>query len=265
MIRPAVYSRRVARVLITGSSAGIGLAAATALSKQGHEVVLHARNEWRAAEALAAVPLAAGVVVADLASFQETRGMVAEAEKFGRYDTVVLNAGLGLKHATERELTVDGNELTFQVNTLSAYLVTALLSRPRRLIFTSSALAGEGKLDLDDPNFMRKPFQGWQAYLNTKLQLILLALGVGRRLSEVDSIAFDPGWVTTQMTLRNGDGGPLTPDHAGARLARLATTRDVPPDSYDTERPWRPGRDEKDPEKQDGLLALCAQLTGSAL
>ena len=255
----------MARILITGSSTGIGQAAALALAEQGHEVVLHARNEQRAEQALAAVPRAAGVVVADLASFHETRGMVAEAEKFGRYDTVVLNAGLGLKHATERELTADGNELMFQVNTLSAYLVTALLPRPRRLIFTSSALAGDGVLDLDDPNYTHRPFDGWQAYQNTKLHLILLALGLGRRWSGVDSLAFDPGWVSTQMTLRNGDSAPLTAEHAGERLARLATTGDVPPDSYDTERAWRPGKDENDPEKQDGLLTLCARLTGVSL
>ena len=254
----------MSKVLITGSSAGIGQAAAVALVGQGHEVVLHARSEQRAEQALAAVPGAAGVVVADLASFQETRGLVTQAEKFGRYDTVVLNAGLGLKHATERELTADGNELMFQVNTLSAYLVTALLAQPRRLIFVSSAVAVNGVLDLDDPNYAHRPFDGWQAYQDTKLQLILLALGVGRRWS-MESLAFDPGWVSTQMTLRNGDTAPLTAEHAGDRLARLVTTGDLPPDSYATERAWRPGKDENDPERQDGLLALCARLTGVTL
>ena len=252
----------MARVLITGSSTGIGQAAAISLARQGHEVVLHARNDQRAERALAAVPQAAGVVVADLASFQQTRDMVAQAERFGRYDTVVLNAGLGLKHATERELTADGNELMFQVNTLSAYLVPVLLPRPGRLIFTSSSVAGGGVLHLDDPNFTHRPFDGWQAYQDTKLHLILLALGFGRRWSDVESLAFDPGWVSTQMTLRNGDKPPLTSEHAGERLAGLVTAVEVPPDAYDTERPWRPGKDEKNPEAQDGLLALCARLTG---
>ncbi|WP_250007621.1 SDR family NAD(P)-dependent oxidoreductase [Actinoplanes sp. M2I2] len=255
----------MAKVLITGSSTGIGLAAAVALGEQGHEVVLHARNEQRAADALAAAPRAAGVVIADLASLSETREMAAEAQKFGPYDTVVLNAGLGLKHDTERQLTVDGNELMFQVNTLSAYLVTALLPDARRLVFVSSALAGTGVLDVDDPNYDRQPFNGWQAYQNTKLHLILLALGVGRRRPGVDSLAYDPGWVATQMTLRNGDSAPLGPAHAGERLARLATADAVPPDSYDTERAWRPGPAEKDPARQDALLALCARLTGATI
>jgi NAD(P)-dependent dehydrogenase (short-subunit alcohol dehydrogenase family) len=255
----------VATVLITGSSTGIGLATAVALGEQGHQVVLHARNEKRAAEALAAAPRAAGVVTGDLSSLRETRDMVAQAEKFGTFDTVVLNAGLGLKHDTERQLTVDGNELMFQVNTLSAYLVTALLPGARRLIFVSSALAGTGMLDVEDPNYERQPFDGWQAYQNTKLHLILLALAVGRRRAGVESLAFDPGWVATQMTLRNGDTAPLDPAHAGERLARLATADGVPPDSYDTERAWRPGPDEQDPARQDALLALCARLTGVAI
>jgi NAD(P)-dependent dehydrogenase (short-subunit alcohol dehydrogenase family) len=252
----------MATVLITGSSAGIGQAAAVALAGSGHEVVLHARNEQRAEEALAAVPGAAGVVIADLASYQQTRDMAVQAEKFGRFDTVVLNAGLGLKHDTERQLTVDGNELMFQVNTLSAYLLAALLPAPQRLVFVSSAVAADGVLDLDDPSFARQPFNGWQAYQNTKLHLILLALGIGRRRPEVQSLAFDPGWVATQMTLRNGDTAPLDSAYAGGRLARLVTADVVPPDSYDTERAWRPGPRETAPENQDELLALCARLTG---
>jgi NAD(P)-dependent dehydrogenase (short-subunit alcohol dehydrogenase family) len=252
----------MATVLITGSSAGIGQAAAVALAESGHEVVLHARNEQRADEALAAVPRAAGVVIADLASYRQIRDLAAQAEKFGHFDTVVLNAGLGLKHATDRQLTVDGNELMFQVNTLSAYLLAALLAGPRRLIFVSSAVAADGVLDLGDPNFARQPFNGWQAYQNTKLHLILLALGIGRRRPEVRSLAFDPGWVSTQMTLRNGDTAPLEPAHAGVRLARLATADVLPTDSYDTERAWRPGPRETAPKNQDELLALCARLTG---
>ncbi|GAB7044434.1 MULTISPECIES: SDR family NAD(P)-dependent oxidoreductase [Catenuloplanes] len=258
----------MARVLITGSSTGIGQAAAITLTGQGHQVVLHARNERRAEEALAAVPGADGVVVGDLASLAEVHELAAQAEKAGPFDTVVLNAGIGRLHDPERLLTVDGNEITFQVNTLSAYLLTVLLPRPKRLIFTSSALAGSGVLDLDDPNYDHRPYHGREAYGSTKLHLVLLALGFGRRWPEVDSLAFDPNFVATQMTVRNGDVAPLDSAHAGERLARLAAPRPgapLPPNSYDSERAWRPGRQENDPANQDGLLALCARLTGVAV
>ena len=57
----------MARVFITGSSDGLGLAAARSLLGDGHDVVLHARSRERAAEARAAVPGVADVVIGDLA------------------------------------------------------------------------------------------------------------------------------------------------------------------------------------------------------
>ncbi|WP_430791492.1 SDR family NAD(P)-dependent oxidoreductase [Actinoplanes sp. G11-F43] len=253
----------MARILLTGSSAGIGRAAAVLLVGQGHEVVVHARDEHRAAEST--VPGAAGVVTGDLASLAQTRALAAQAAAIGPFDTVVLNAGLARMTATERILTEDGIESTFQVNTLSAYVLAALLPRPRRLVFTSSALAGDGRLDLDDPSYSHRAFDGREAYSTTKLHLVLLALGLGRHWPGTDAVAFDPGWVATAMTARNGDRAPLTPEQAGERLARLATGVTVPPDSYDTERAWTPGPAEHDPDTQDALLRLCAAQTGVTL
>ncbi|MDP9792225.1 NAD(P)-dependent dehydrogenase (short-subunit alcohol dehydrogenase family) [Catenuloplanes nepalensis] len=248
-------------MLITGSSTGIGQAAAVALIAQGHEVVLHARNEERARQAEAAAKGAIGVAIGDLSTLAGTHELALQAEKFGAFDTVVLNAGLGTFVNPERRVTDDGNELIFQVNTLSSYLLTALLPRPKRLIFTSSALAGAGVLDLDDPNYERRPYQPREAYCSTKLHLVLLALAFGRHWEGTESIAFDPGWVSTQMTRSNGDDAPLTPEHAGARLARLAIM-EKSATSYDTERAWRPGDREHDHRNQEELLAVCAKLTG---
>jgi len=58
----------MARVFITGSSDGLGRMAAQLLIDQGHSAVLHARNHQRGQEALAAVPGAEAVLIADLAS-----------------------------------------------------------------------------------------------------------------------------------------------------------------------------------------------------
>ena len=65
----------MARVFITGSSDGLGIAAAQSLLGEGHEVVLHARSKERGAEAQAAVSGAASVVIGDLASQEETHGV----------------------------------------------------------------------------------------------------------------------------------------------------------------------------------------------
>ena len=56
----------MARIFITGSADGLGQLAAKALIAQGHQVVLHARNEKRGQEALDKVPGAESVVTADL-------------------------------------------------------------------------------------------------------------------------------------------------------------------------------------------------------
>ena len=63
----------VPRIFITGSTDGLGRAAAGALLGEGHDVVLHARTRERAAALSDLAPDAAGVVIGDLSSAAETR------------------------------------------------------------------------------------------------------------------------------------------------------------------------------------------------
>src|SRR6266705_3274388 len=67
------------RILVTGSADGLGRMAAQRLLADGHEVVLHARNEARARDAKAAAPKASAVVIGDLGSISETRTLAAQA------------------------------------------------------------------------------------------------------------------------------------------------------------------------------------------
>jgi NAD(P)-dependent dehydrogenase (short-subunit alcohol dehydrogenase family) len=62
-------------MFITGSADGLGLMAAQLLVKEGHRVVLHARNESRAKAALAAEPGAETAVTGDLSSISETKNL----------------------------------------------------------------------------------------------------------------------------------------------------------------------------------------------
>ena len=73
----------MARIFITGSSDGLGRMAAELLVEQGHGVVLHARSERRGQDALAAVPGAVGVVIGDLTSIAQTRGVADEVNRLG--------------------------------------------------------------------------------------------------------------------------------------------------------------------------------------
>ena len=132
------------RIFITGSTDGLGRAAAGALIGDGHDVVLHARTRERAAALSELARDAAGVVIGDLASAAETRELAGQVNRIGRMDAVIHNAGVYLEPS--RAATAEGHAKTLAVNTLAPYLLTALIDRPDRLIYLSSGLhrAGAG-------------------------------------------------------------------------------------------------------------------------
>ncbi len=89
----------MARVFVTGSSDGLGRLAARILVGQGHGVVLHARDERRGREALAAVPGAEAVLTGDLASLAQTRALAGRANGAGPFDAVIHNAAVGFRRS----------------------------------------------------------------------------------------------------------------------------------------------------------------------
>lgn len=115
----------MARIFITGSADGLGKLAANELISKGHQVVIHARNEKRAQQALNDVPNAETVLVADLCSMEETRQLASQVNALGRFDVVIHNAGI---------YNAPGKDL-FAVNTIAPHILTCLIDRPKRLIY----------------------------------------------------------------------------------------------------------------------------------
>ena len=113
----------MARIFITGSADGLGQMTADLLVKQGHQVVLHARNAERGRDALLKVPGAEKVLTADLSSIEETKRLAAEVNAMGRFDAVIHNAGV--YNVSNRALSKDGLPLIFAVNSLAPYILTA--------------------------------------------------------------------------------------------------------------------------------------------
>src|SRR5439155_19252718 len=101
----------ISKVLITGSSDGLGLAAGKRLLAAGHEVALHARNENRAKDAQAAAPTAAAVVIGVVASIAETRAGAGQANRLGPFHAVIHNVEVGDRE--RRSETADDLENTF--------------------------------------------------------------------------------------------------------------------------------------------------------
>jgi NAD(P)-dependent dehydrogenase (short-subunit alcohol dehydrogenase family) len=255
----------VARILVTGSADGIGRETARALVAAGHEVVLHARNERRAAVAREAVPGAAGVVLGDLASLRQTRALAEAAAELGPYHAVIHNAGVGGGAAT-RTVTGDGLELIFQVNVLAPYVLTALIPLPSRLVYLTSGLEAGGVANLDDLQHEHGPWRGMQAYSDSKLYDVALAFAVARRYPRLLSNAVDPGWIKTRM------GGPNATDELpeGAETQVWLATSDEPAARVSgrylkRRRELRANPAASDVSIQDGLLAACARLSGVTL
>jgi NAD(P)-dependent dehydrogenase (short-subunit alcohol dehydrogenase family) len=195
----------MARVFITGSSDGLGLMAAKLLLEQGHSVVLQARNEARAQHARTAAPGAEAVVIGDLSSIAQMRGVAEQTNQLGAFDVVIHNAAVGYQEP-QRIATEDGLPQVFAVNTLAPYVLTALIKRPKRLIYLSSGLHQNGDASLKDLAWTERRWHGTQAYSDSKFHDVLLAFAVARRWPNVLSNALEPGWVATKM------GGANAPD-----------------------------------------------------
>jgi NAD(P)-dependent dehydrogenase (short-subunit alcohol dehydrogenase family) len=212
----------MARVFITGSSDGLGQMAAQLLIEQGHRVVLHARSRERGQQALAAVPEAESVVIGDLASIAQTRAVAEQVNRLGAFDAVIHNAAVGYQEP-RRIQTEDGLPHVFAINSLAPYILTALIEKPKRLVYLSSGLHRSGDTTLEELTWERRRWQGQQAYSDSKLHNVLLTFAVARRWPGVLSNALEPGWVATKM---GGPGAPGNLDAAHRTQVWLAVSDD---------------------------------------
>lgn len=188
------------RIFVTGSTDGIGLLAARNLIAQGHSVHLHARSQSRASEALSKAPGAAGALIGDLSSLSSTRALARAANEAGPFDVAVYNAGVGFQTGADAR-SEEGVSAVFAVNVLAPYMLAALAEpKPRRMVFLSSSMHFSGDASLADVGWMsRKGWSGTQAYSDSKLLDVLLAMGFARRFEGTQCHAVDPGWVKTKM------------------------------------------------------------------
>jgi NAD(P)-dependent dehydrogenase (short-subunit alcohol dehydrogenase family) len=204
------------RVVLTGATNGIGLAAAIELARRGADLTLVARNQARAAEAIRRISAVTpgnspDVVLADLASQSSIRRLAGELlARYPRIQVLVNNAGAIY---TRRQMTADGVELTWAVNHLAPFLLTTLLldrlraSQPARIVTTSSDAHEGARIPFDDLNAERSwGGAGFSRYGESKLANILFTAELARRLegTGVTANAFHPGFVATGFNRNNG-------------------------------------------------------------
>jgi NAD(P)-dependent dehydrogenase (short-subunit alcohol dehydrogenase family) len=255
----------MARIFITGSADGLGRMAAELLIEQGHRVVLHARSQARADETKRNVPKAEAVVIGDVGTIAQTRKVAEQVNALGAFDAVIHNAAVGYKEPKRIE-TEDGLSHVFAVNTIAPYILTALIAKPKRLVYLSSILHQNGDPTLEDLRWKARAWDGEQAYSDTKLHDVLLAFGIARRWPGVLSNALEPGWVPTKM-----GGAEATDDLDEAHLTQVWLAASDQPEALVTGEYFYHLRRKgtlpaaHDVAKQDRLLAICERLSGIAL
>jgi NAD(P)-dependent dehydrogenase (short-subunit alcohol dehydrogenase family) len=197
-------------VLVTGASGGIGLEAARAMGARGATVVLAARDQAKLDTALAGIAeqqpdaRVEGLIL-DLASLASVRGAAAEfMAKHDTLDILINNAGV---MCTPLGRTADGFETQFGTNHLGHFLFTNLVlpavlaSGDARIVNLSSSGHSMGTIDFDDPNFERRPYDGWASYGQSKTANILFSVALDERLAArgVRSFAVHPGGIRTDL------------------------------------------------------------------
>jgi NAD(P)-dependent dehydrogenase (short-subunit alcohol dehydrogenase family) len=254
----------MARIFVTGSSTGLGLMAGQLLVEQGHQVFLHARNQTRAEDACRSLPQCAGVVVGDLATTAAMHSVAERANKLGGFDAVIHNAAVGFREA--REQTEDGLPHVFAVNTLAPYMLTALIEKPKRLVYLSSGMHRCASANLQDLAWKKRSWSGASAYAESKLHDVLLAFAVARRWPNVLSNALEPGWVATRM---GGPGASDDLDQGHRTQVWLAVSGDwaarVTGKYFYHLHERAPNPETHDESLQEGLIEACQRFSGVAL
>jgi NAD(P)-dependent dehydrogenase (short-subunit alcohol dehydrogenase family)/carbon monoxide dehydrogenase subunit G len=193
-------------VLITGPTAGLGLAAACEMARLGATLLLLGRGQGKLAAAKQSIQDFAGVDGSRLHCYQAdllelpSINVVAEniAEQWPSIDVVINNAGALF---AKRETTADGCELGFAVNFMAPYLLTeALLPRltdGARVINVVSGGMYLQALKPSDWQFENEKYDGSKSYARAKRALMAYTQHWAEQRSDLCISAMHPGWAAT--------------------------------------------------------------------
>jgi NAD(P)-dependent dehydrogenase (short-subunit alcohol dehydrogenase family) len=264
-------------ILVTGSTDGIGKAAATALALGGAEVILHGRDGKKAGLVHRQIEDLSGKtlpdpVVADYSRPAEIRQMAAAIRsRYRKLDVLINDAGTYQK---TRHVTPDGIELTFAVNYLGPFLLTHHLlplirkSRSGRIV----NIASSAHFDVDAVHWDNLPAQpvydAWGAYALSKFADVTFTYSLARSLggSGITANCLHPGVVTTKLSRSAAPGmATITPEEGARTPVWLATSPDVARISgryFEEMKAVRSSALSYDRTVQDRLWNMAEDLTG---
>ncbi|MDI6720186.1 MAG: SDR family oxidoreductase [Methanomicrobiales archaeon] len=241
-------------ILVTGSTDGIGRAAARILAERGYHVLIHGRNEAKGRAVRKEIGERTGserldLLIADLSVQQQVRRLAAEIrDGYDRLDALVNNAGVYMR---ERMITPDGLETTFAVNYIAPFLLTHELlpllrrSAPARIVNVAS-IAHRSVRSVDWGNLQgEKRYDPYEAYALSKLGVVVFTYGLGRILdgSAVSANCLHPGVIDTKLLRAfSGYHQGAPPEHGAEVEVYLATSPGIDGihGRYCEERRWAP-------------------------
>jgi len=202
--------------MVTGANAGMGVATAIGLAREGLHVIMVCRSEVRGQEALQKVREASGssdveLMLCDLGSLASIRQF---AEQFNArnepLDVLINNAGVV---SLKRELTSDGFESMMGVNHLGHFLLTLLLldrlkeAEQGRIVVVASGAYKAGRIAFEDPH-LSKGFNVVKGYPQSKLANILFTRTLAEQLAgtSVTVNCLHPGAVSTSIGVNRNNG-----------------------------------------------------------
>lgn len=233
--------------LVTGATSGIGEVTARELARMGCRVVITARNEQKADNAVKKLRAETGSyeidsLVADLSSQSQVRKLADEFKRENdRLDILINNAGAIY---LRRSLSPDGIEMTLAVNHLAPFLLANLLldllikTAPSRIINVASNSHEGQEINFSDLE-SRNGYSFMRVYGRSKLANVLFTYELSRRLAGkgVTVNALHPGLVGTNMGANNGwlvklflplfRLVSLSPEEGAATSIYLASSPDV--------------------------------------
>ena len=267
-------------VVITGASSGVGAAAARRFQQLGATVAVVGRSPERTAAVAAEIGAEPHLV--DFTRLDDVRRLAEELlARYPRIDVLANNAGALF---SSRKATVDGHEMSFQVNYLAPFLLTNLLldrlaeaPNEGRVVNTVSRFYRRGRLDLEDLNGTHRRYSSQRAHQSAKLAIIIFTLELSRRMSSVAASAFHPGIIASDIYRDSainrflagswlGKALQSTPEQGAEPLLQLATAAD--PATVDGgyferfDRKELRGAQASDPDLARRLWERSAELTG---
>lgn len=199
--------------IITGAATGIGVETARALALAGAEVIIAARKPELGEEIANQINEEVGMKrvsfgMLDLSSLEAVRHF---AHRWGdrRLNLLINNAGV---MACPLARTVDGLEMQIGTNHFGHFLLSVLLApnlvdgaahsgHRSRLVSLSSIGHRRSAVNFEDPNYLTRPYDKWEAYGQAKTANSLFALGFDKRFGDkgVNANAVMPGGIMTPL------------------------------------------------------------------